>query len=163
MWQYWSHFNYTTRHKFYVMIECFKRGLILRGLAHDLSKYTPSEFAGYANFFFNPDGTRKAHTDLNSREVKKAFDDAWDHHQYMNDHHWQFWIRLSGEPNEMSKEATDEMICDWIGAAKANYQNEPDIPLPWYIQKESGLVLHENTRKYIEEQIGFVRSSNDTN
>lgn len=160
MWQYWSHLKYTTRHKFYVLVECFKRGLYIRGITHDLSKFTPSEFAGYANFFFNTDGTRKPDTDLNSREVKKAFDDSWYCHQYFNDHHWQFWMRLSGEPNEMSKDAVDEMICDWIGAAKANYQNEPDIPLPWYKNSRTRMTFHENTRKYIEEQIGYVEGEN---
>ena len=158
MWQYWSHFKYTTRHKYYVLIECFKRGLIVRGLVHDLSKYTPSDFAGYANFFFGSNGARKANPNINPDEIKKAFDDAWAHHQKINDHHWQFWIVRGVDFDQaipMPKDCADEMICDWIGAAKANYQNEPDIPLPWYKENRSRLNLHDKTREYIEKQIGY--------
>lgn len=137
------------------MVECFKRGLFIRGLMHDLSKYTPYEFAGYANFFFNKDGTRKAHTDLNPDEIKQAFDRAWGHHQKVNDHHWQYWDTRFFLKESMPKECIDEMICDWIGAAKANYQNEPDIPLPWYKENREKVKVTCATRKYIEEQIGY--------
>ena len=156
MWQYWSHLKYTIRHKYFVATECFKKGLFIRGLMHDLSKFTPSEFAGYANFFFDSNGARKADTDLNSDEIKKAFDRAWVHHQKVNDHHWQYWDAYLFLKVPMPKECADEMICDWIGAARANNQNEPDIPLPWYKENHLKLKLNNNTRKYIEEQIGFT-------
>jgi hypothetical protein len=160
MWQYWSHAKYTLRHKYYVMIECIKEGIILRGITHDLSKFTPSEFSGYANYFFNEDGSRKENSDENTDDIKKLFDEAFRHHQMSNDHHWQYWI-IRRSPHSiihpMTKDAYIEMICDWKGAARANYQNELDIPLPWYRKNHSRLVLHSNTRELVEEKIGFKK------
>jgi hypothetical protein len=161
MWQYWSHLKYTIRHKYHVMVACTKEGMILRGILHDLSKFTPSEFTGYANFFFNPDGSRKEDLDANSEEIKRAFGDAFLHHQTSNAHHWQYWIkRTNGHTvvNPMPADIAAEMICDWIGAARANYQNEPGIPLPWYKQNRSRILLHTDTRNYIEMKIGFRES-----
>jgi len=161
MWQYWSHLKYTTRHKYYVLIECIKEGIILRGITHDLSKFTPSEFSGYANFFFYKNGSKKSNTHNNSDEIKKAFDMAFDHHQNSNDHHWRSYISDGRYDNsmtfirEMPHDAAIEMVCDWIGAAKANYENEPDIPLPWYKKNRHKMLLHTHTRKLIEEKIGF--------
>jgi len=50
--KYLKYLKYILKHKWYVMIECFKNGLIWRGLMHDLSKFLPSEFIPYANFFY---------------------------------------------------------------------------------------------------------------
>ena len=35
----WQHFKTITHHRFLVMINCFRIGLIRQGLTHDLSKY----------------------------------------------------------------------------------------------------------------------------
>ena len=40
----WGHFKTITHHRHLVMLHCFRVGLIGRGLLHDLSKYTPTEF-----------------------------------------------------------------------------------------------------------------------
>ena len=56
MWQYWAHLKYTLRHKWWVTYYCFKDGLYLQGILHDLSKFSFSEFSGYANFFFDKRG-----------------------------------------------------------------------------------------------------------
>ena len=39
-----GHFDTITRHKLLVMKYCFACGLYRQGLAHDLSKYSPTEF-----------------------------------------------------------------------------------------------------------------------
>ena len=39
-----GHFETITRHKLLVMKYCFECGLYEQGLAHDLSKYSPTEF-----------------------------------------------------------------------------------------------------------------------
>ena len=47
MAKFFRYLSYVIRHRWFVMIECFKRGLIWRGLTHDLSKFHPSEFFPY--------------------------------------------------------------------------------------------------------------------
>ena len=47
-----GHFETITRHKLLVMKYCFACGLYEQGLAHDLSKYSPTEFIpGFAGGF----------------------------------------------------------------------------------------------------------------
>jgi len=46
---------YIIRHKWFVFLECGKRGLVWRGITHDLSKLRPSEWAPYADYFYGPE------------------------------------------------------------------------------------------------------------
>lgn len=50
--KYLKYLKYILKHKYYVAVECFKMGLIWRGLVHDLSKLRLSEFGAYANYFY---------------------------------------------------------------------------------------------------------------
>lgn len=52
MKKYFKYFNYVLRHRWYVFLECVKLGIIWRGIIHDLSKFLPSEFIPYANYFY---------------------------------------------------------------------------------------------------------------
>ena len=40
----WGHLKTVTKHRWLVMVHCFRVGLIWQGLTHDLSKFSPSEF-----------------------------------------------------------------------------------------------------------------------
>jgi len=86
--------KYVIRHKFFVMLECFKHGLIYRGLKHDISKFLPGEWFPYVEFFY---GTKAKQVRDETGYYKptdtgnKAFDFAWLLHQKRNDHHWQWW------------------------------------------------------------------------
>lgn len=55
MEKYWKYFKYVIRHKWYVLIECFKKGQYWRGITHDLSKFLPDEFIPYAKYFYAED------------------------------------------------------------------------------------------------------------
>ena len=52
------HFQTITKHKIYVMRECFRVGLYRQGLLHDLSKYSWTEFRigcrYYQGYLFSP-------------------------------------------------------------------------------------------------------------
>ena len=50
--KYFKYFHYIIRHKWFVFLECYKEGIIWRGITHDLSKFLPSEFFPYANHFY---------------------------------------------------------------------------------------------------------------
>ena len=42
--KFWGHLKTITHHRHLVMRGCFRMGLIWKGLTHDLSKYSPTEF-----------------------------------------------------------------------------------------------------------------------
>ena len=133
--------KYVLRHKWFVFIECARRGLVWRGLVHDLSKFQPSEFFPYARHFYG-DGKNKA-----------AFDFAWLLHQKRNRHHWQWWVLPEYDGMKvisMGRKDVLEMFCDWKGAGRAH--GTPDTRR-WYETNKSKILLHEETRTLVENLV----------
>ena len=162
--RYWSYLRYLMRHKWYVSVECLKAGLVWRGLKHDWSKFLPDEFIPYARFFYAPDGSKAQVRDSTGYYKPYdtgdlAFDVAWLKHQHRQDHHWQWWVLAKDDGGirilDMSDAAWREMICDWIGAGKAQgFFSPPGEPLKetraWYAKNKDKMQLSELTRKNVE-------------
>jgi hypothetical protein len=137
--QYIKYLGYLLRHKWYVTVECLKHGLVWRGLTHDLDKFLPSMFVAYADQFYDPDGSKRSKT----RNADGSYDPtstgnlpfelAFFHHTRRCDHHWQYWVQATDLGEElvrpMLKGAVKEMVCDWIGAGRA--QGTPDTLFWW--------------------------------
>ena len=162
---YLRYLRYILRHRWYVMVECFKFGLIKRGLLHDLSKFLPSEFLPYAKFFYGKKGSgiKKGRNETGYYKPTdtgdSAFDFAWLLHQKRNRHHWQWWVlpEDGGGLKILSMPRLDilEMICDWKGAGKAQGHFEPDECQKWYQKNKDKLQLHPRTRNLIEFFLGL--------
>ena len=163
--KYLKYLHYIVRHKWYVMYECFKKGLIWRGLLHDLSKFYPSEFVPYANYFYgNKSDIKKGRNSTGYYKPTDtgdvAFDFAWLLHQKRNRHHWQWWILPEDNGGvkilEMQEVYRTEMLCDWIGAGKAQGHFSPEDDYlqetrNWWNANNHKMQLHPNTRKYFIE------------
>lgn len=169
MKKYFKYFNYVIRHKWFVFLECCRVGMIWRGFIHDLSKLYPSEFLPYANFFYGKKGSsiKKGRNKTGYYKPTdtgdKDFDFAWLLHQKRNRHHWQWWILPEDEGGvkilPMEEPYLTEMICDWIGAGKAQGYFSPrdDKYLKtrkWYQQNGVKMQLHRDTRGQIEGILG---------
>lgn len=89
------------RHKWYVMLECFKLGLIWRGIIHDWTKFLPDEFIPYARFFYGQVGQPKSVPPDSIDPIEAAFILAWNKHQKRHDHHWQFWLLTEDNPEHL--------------------------------------------------------------
>lgn len=110
-----KHFITITRHRYAVMKHCFKCGLIWRGLTHDLSKYSPSEFWAGAKYY---QGTRSPQA--KEREVL-GYSAAWLHHKGRNKHHFEYWTDFADGKRvyvDMPPKYFAEMVCDRIAACK---------------------------------------------
>lgn len=152
---YLKYLKYVFLHKWYVFLECYKRGLYWRGLVHDLSKFLPSEFIPYAKFFYRRCTVRDDSGYYKPTDTgDPKFDFAWLLHQKRNDHHWQWWVLPLDDGGTkvipMSKKARLEMFCDWLGAGRA--QKTKGVKY-WYAKNKDKLVLHRETRAYIESEI----------
>jgi len=136
------------------MLACFSRGLYWQGLTHDLSKFRPSEFIPYARFFYGIPNKRRDNTGYykptNTGDL--AFDFAWLLHQKRNQHHWQWWMLPEDDGGIKLLEMPDryilEMVCDWIGAGRA--QNNPTSTKDWYLANRSKMQMHVNTIDKLE-------------
>ncbi len=168
--KYFKYLRYLLKHIYYVRQECWKRGLYWRGLVHDLSKFLPSEFVPYSNFFYGKSAKPirdKTGYYKPTDTGDKAFDFAWLLHQKRNRHHWQWWILPEDEGGvkvlNIPEPFLTEMICDWIGAGKAQGHFSPpeDSMLEtkkWWIANNHKMQLHVNTKRNIEYKLGLRTS-----
>lgn len=144
--KHFRYLKYVLRHKWYVFVECAKRGLIWRGLVHDLSKFLPDEWLPYTNYFYGKE--------FNDRRFRAA----WNRHIHRNPHHWQYWILTQDEDPRMilpmPHQYRVEMLCDWIGAGKV--QGHGNDVLEWYTKQRENIVLHPETQAWIEKEIGYA-------
>ena len=80
-----KHFNTITKHRHKVIYNCFRAGIPMRGLLHDLSKYMPSEFIAGAKYYKGNKSPNEG-----EREVF-GYSTAWLHHKGRNKHHFEYW------------------------------------------------------------------------
>lgn len=162
MSKYIKHFLIITRHKFYVMKFCFKCGKYKRGLMHDLSKYSTTEFFSSAKYF---QGNRSS---IDAEKEDIGYSLAWQHHKGHNPHHWEYWIDNIGTyKNTACKIPYDyviEMICDWLGAGivysnnKVNYDKPYDEPLKYYNKCRNERIFNKETQKLIEYYLNIIET-----
>lgn len=155
-----KYFSYLTRHKWFVFLECCKRGLVWQGIFHDISKFLPDEWFPYVNHFYSKGYSIKRGSDstgyykpTNSGDPK--FDKAWLLHKNRNKHHWQYWSLMEDDnikikTFEMDRTAMIECLCDWKGAGRA--QGTPNTKA-WYEAHKHLIQFGPNTRKWIEKNL----------
>ncbi len=160
-----QYLKYLFRHKYYVGVECFKRGLYLLAFIHDLSKFYPDEFFPNANHF-DGHNIRKGRDKSGYYKPYDTGDAEFDYacflHARRNKHHWLWWTmpKDDGTYNvfEMPIKYRTEMLCDWIGAGRAQgYISPKNDPLYrarlWYVSNKDNAHLGPETRKWVEEQL----------
>ena len=139
--KYLKHFIIISKHKWFVGVECFKRGLYWQGIIHDLSKYSPIEFFASARYF---QGDR---TPIGAEKADKGYSVAWLHHKGHNPHHWEYWIDwVDGEILlcPIPDKYIIEMLCDFIGASKAYGTNDP---YGYFLAHEKNILIEEGSKK----------------
>ena len=160
MIKYFKYLSYVLRHKYFVAIQCFKNGLYWRAFTHDMSKFLPSEWFPYVNFFHG--GKQKQIRDKTgyykpTDTGDDKFDFAWLLHQKRNRHHWQWWILPEDSGGvkvfPMSHKDRLEMLCDWWGASRAQGNGGWDGVVRWYEANNSKMKFHPETQEFIENFI----------
>jgi len=120
---------------------------------HDNSKYSEEEYEAYADYFY---GTK-------SKAVEDAFNQAWNHHQKNNKHHWQYWVLIGDDfpikLMEMPYEYIIEMICDWW-AFSFKKGNLREI-FNWYKSKEQKISLNRETKKTVKDLLKKIEKKLD--
>lgn len=142
-----KHFKLVSKHKWYVFLASCEGGIPIRGLLHDMSKFSSIEFFNSAKYYT---GDRSP---IDNEKDEKGYSYAWLHHRGRNPHHWEYWIdNLSsgGEALQMPYKFVKEMICDWIGSGKAYMGNKWTYSSPiefFQMRCETGQIkMHKNTK-----------------
>lgn len=158
MGKYLEYLGYVVRHKWFVLVECWKLGIVWQGIIHDLSKLRYSELVPYANFFYQKKRRDTTGYYKPTDTGDESFDFAWLLHQKRNKHHWQWWGLPEDEGGlkvlPMPLKYCLEMVADWCGASKAQghggYGGSNGV-LVWYHKHKHKMSLHPDTRAWVEE------------
>ncbi len=148
---FWGHLKTVSKHRYLVMVHCFKVGLFRQGLTHDLSKFSPTEFWPGVRYY---QGSRSPNT---AEREDKGYSTAWMHHKGRNRHHFEYWTDLRPGSREyvpvpMPTRYLVEMCMDRIAACKTYHGKDYTQADPLaYLQtaKESPL-MHPDTMKKTE-------------
>lgn len=123
---------------------------------HDRSKYSSDEYDAYDDYFYG-------------EKDEDAFNRAWLHHIHNNQHHWQHWLLMNDDgkyrdpdkviPLEMPKHCALEMVADWWSFSwKTGNLHEV---FDWYEDHKDKIVLHPNTRQFVESVLEEIREKLD--
>ena len=145
---FFGHLRTVLRHRHAVFRNCVKAGIPLRGLLHDLSKFSPAEFLPGVRYY---DGHRSPNE---GERLDRGYSVAWMHHKGRNRHHFEYWTDLSPvtrtyEPVDMPVRYLCEMVADRIAACKT-YQGAAytDASALQYLDRaQESRLVHPNTMK----------------
>ena len=147
-----GHFNTVMRHKLQVMKNCFRCGLYIQGIMHDMSKFSPEEFIPGVLYY---QGSRSPN---NAEREDKGLSYAWVHHKGRNKHHYEYWTDYSPKVKKgtligvsMPRKYVAEMFCDRVGASKVyNGKNYSDaFPLAYLCQGIDNVMMAPETKNEI--------------
>ena len=143
-----KHFNLITKHRWNVFKLCVRAGIPIRGLLHDLSKYSPTEFIESAKFYV---GT---HSPITEAKKTKGYSAAWLHHKGRNRHHYEYWydpLAPDKTPVIPYKYAV-EMVCDTLGAGKTYLGKEwtNSSQLKYWNRTKDLKYVNFNTANFLE-------------
>ncbi len=142
-----KHFNLITYHKWIVFKLCCKIGEPWRGLVHDLSKYSITEFREGVKYYAGD------HSPITEEKKKRGYSTAWLHHKGRNKHHTEYWV------DHMAPDSTPvipykyaaEMICDKL-AAGIVYQGEKwtqEYQLSYWEKEKERLEMNPRIQEFV--------------
>lgn len=156
-----GHFKTVSKHKYYVGKYCFIAGIPIRGILHDLSKFSPTEFIESVKYY---QGTRSP---IDACKEVNGYSKAWMHHKGRNSHHYEYFIDNldnGGTALQMPFKDAVELICDYLGAGNAymgnNFSYEAEYNW-WLNKKNKPLFMHNQTKQFIEICLHRLKNNPD--
>lgn len=167
-----KYLKYVLRHKWFTFLAStkIKGASCWLAIIHDLSKFRPSEWVAYCRYFYG--GPYRSYADfpsglkyefdcwrISQEFIGQEFDVAWLKHQHRNPHHWQHWILREDNGGtkimQMPCKYIKEMVADWMGAGRA-ITGRWEVG-EWYEKNKEKILLHPNTRTYVEDILNHVK------
>lgn len=125
-------------------------GIPIRGILHDLSKFSPWEFFEGVKYFQGDSSP------IDACKKANGYSKAWMHHKGCNRHHYEYWqdnFDHGGIPLKMPFKDALELVCDYLGAGQA-YQKEKFTyagEYEWWKKKASKpIAMHPQTKLFVE-------------
>ncbi len=144
-----KHLILITKHRWVVFKLCCKAGIPIRGLLHDLSKYSITEFSESIKYY-NGD-----HSPILEAKKDKGYSEAWLHHKGRNKHHPEYWYDVNAPQSTpvMPYKYTVEMLCDKM-AAGIIYQGKKwtqDYQLNYWMKEKEIIKINDKLKNLCTE------------
>lgn len=138
-----KHFIVVTKHRWVVFKLCLRVGEPWRGLVHDLSKYSPTEFFEGVKYF------NGKHSPIVDCRKDIGYSKAWLHHKGRNKHHAEYWFDpFSPEKTPiMPYKYVAEMLCDKLAAGIVYKGKE------WTKEYELQYWLHDRDKTFFNDRV----------
>jgi len=157
MKKFFGHLKTILKHRHTVIRHCFRAGIGLQGLRHDLSKFSPTEFIPGIKYYLGYRSPNEKEREL------FGYSSAWMHHKGRNKHHFEYWVDLNPEtkmyePVPMPMKYLKEMFCDRVAASKIyqgkNYQSSH--PLEYFKRGNARKKMNQHTADVLEEWLTIL-------
>ena len=145
-----KHFCVITYHKWIVLKLCIKAGIPIRGILHDLSKYTPTEFINSVKYFAQ--GKRSP---ISVEKENRGYSKAWLHHKGRNKHHVEYWHDYNTKIKDpiIPYKYACEMICDKLAAGIVYKGREwtKEYPLQYWEKEIQKVQINDKIQNFVTE------------
>jgi len=143
-----NHFKTICDHKKWVFYYCCKTGIPWRGIKHDISKFSPTEFFESIKFYSGNDSP------INACKKANGYSKSWQHHKGRNTHHYEYWTDNYDNGTtyiEMPFEDAVELICDHFGASRVYLKDKFSFSkeYSWWEIKREKCAMNENTKRFV--------------
>ncbi len=155
---FFCHLALVTRHRWRVFLNCSKCGIPFRGLIHDLSKFSPTEFFESVKYY---QGNRSP-IGACRRAVGVSY--AWLHHKGRNKHHIEYWLDADCKEHPMMPyKYAVECVCDKLAATRVYAGSEYSRELPLLHWNKYGCTVNgnERTMNFIKEVFTDVEKNGE--
>jgi len=142
-----KHIKLVMKHKWIVFKLCCKVGVPWRGIMHDWSKFSPTEFFESVKYY---DGHISP---IQVCKKEKGYSEAWLHHKGRNKHHPEYWIDMSLPEKTviMPYKYAAEMICDKIaaGIVYSGKDWKPNTQIEYYMKERKLYLIHPQIDQFM--------------
>ena len=149
---FFKHLHTVNEHRWEVFKLCVKVGIPFRGLIHDLSKYSYTEFSESVKYYKISKGT---YSPLLACKKAEGYSKAWLHHKGRNKHHFEYWYDYNA-PVVMPLIPFIymlEMICDRIAASKVYNKGhyKDSCSLDYFYREQSHIKMDKRLINFLED------------
>lgn len=147
--RFFGHLGTVLKHKYWVFYYASCLGYPWRGIMHDMSKLSPTEFLESVRYW---SGKRSP---INTAKETVGISYAWLHHKGRNPHHYEYWVDVVGGKEVYHKipfKYVVEMVCDWLSACRTYEGNAENVfgqEYEWWCSKSKHIKINADTKRLI--------------
>lgn len=152
-----GHIKTVSKHKWIVFKLACRAGIPWRGLVHDLSKFSPTEFCESVKYYVG------INSPITEAKKDKGYSDAWLHHKGRNKHHLEYWLDLDAKiiAPVMPYKYVVEKICDDLSAGIVyNGKNwKTDTQYNYYTMQREHVIINPKIDNFLTEVYVQVKNN----